>query len=59
MGSLAKGFLQQAISKKLKEKGMIPSSVSAVEKRLKVLKEHFNAKNPTHLVALAKDFGLI
>jgi DNA-binding NarL/FixJ family response regulator len=59
MGSLAKGFLQEAISKKLKEKGMIPSSVSAVEKRLKVLKEHFNAKNPTHLVAIAKDFGLI
>lgn len=59
MTSLAKGFLQEAISKKLKEKGIGPSSVSAIEKRLKVLKEHFKAKNPTHLIAIAKDFGLI
>ncbi|WP_299671101.1 response regulator [uncultured Polaribacter sp.] len=56
---LSKGFLQEAISDKLKEKGITPSSVSAVEKRLKFLKEHFNANNPTHLVAIAKDFGLI
>ena len=26
---------------------------------LKFLKEHFNANNPAHLVAIAKDFGLI
>ena len=43
----------------LKEKGMSPSSISAIEKRLKILKEHFNANNPAHLVAIAKDFGLI
>ncbi|PQJ82905.1 response regulator [Polaribacter glomeratus] len=57
--NLSYGFLQEDISKKLKEKGVTPSSVSAVEKRLKFLKEHFNANNPTHLVAIAKDFGLI
>ncbi|TXD53111.1 MULTISPECIES: response regulator [unclassified Polaribacter] len=59
IASLSQGFLQEDISKKLKKKGTIPSSVSAVEKRLKILKEHFNAKNPAHLVAIAKDFGLI
>ena len=59
IASLSKGLLQEGISKKLKEKGVIPSSMSAIEKRLKFLKEHFNAKNPTHLVAIAKDFGLI
>ena len=56
---LSKGLLQEAISKKLKEKGISPSSVSAIEKRLRILKEHFNANNPTHLVAIAKDLGLI
>ncbi|ARV14578.1 DNA-binding response regulator [Polaribacter sp. SA4-12] len=56
---LSEGLLQEAISEKLKEKGITPSSVSAVEKRLKFLKEHFNANNPAHLVAIAKDFGLI
>ncbi|WP_158838402.1 response regulator [Polaribacter sp. L3A8] len=56
---LSKGLVQEAISKKLKEKGMSPSSISAIEKRLKFLKEHFNANNPAHLVAIAKDFGLI
>lgn len=57
--SLSKGLLQEEISKKLKEKGITPSSVSAIEKRLKFLKVHFNANNPAHLVAIAKDFGLI
>jgi DNA-binding NarL/FixJ family response regulator len=56
---LSKGFLQEAISLQLKEKGFSPFSVSSIEKRLKFLKEHFNANNPTHLVAIAKDFGLI
>jgi len=56
---LSKGLLQEAISKKLKEKGISPSSISAIEKRLKFLKEHFNANNPAHLVAITKDFGLI
>lgn len=57
--SLSKGLLQGAISEKLKVKGMVPSSISAIEKRLKILREHFDAKNPTHLVAIAKDLGLI
>lgn len=56
---LAKGSLQGQISEKLKELDWNPSSVSAVEKRLKFLKEHFNANNPAHLVAMSKDLGLI
>ena len=56
---MSKGLVQEAISKSLKEKGISPSSISAIEKRLKFLKEHFNANNPAHLVAIAKDFGLI
>lgn len=57
--NLSKGLLQDDISKKLKRKGIQPSSTSAVEKRLKLLREYFNANNPAHLVAIAKDFGLI
>ncbi|MDX1828761.1 MAG: response regulator [Lutibacter sp.] len=56
---LSKGYLQEQISDLLKEKKWSPTSVSTIEKRLKLLKEHFNANNPTHLVSLAKDLGLI
>ncbi|PCH75987.1 MAG: response regulator [Flavobacteriaceae bacterium] len=56
---LSEGMSQPEISTYLKNQMMIPSGVSAIEKRLKLLKEHFNAKNPTHLVAIAKDLGLI
>lgn len=56
---LSKGLLQGEISKRLKGLSWNPSSVSAVEKRLKFLKEHFNANNPAHLVAISKDLGLI
>ncbi|MGY0408962.1 MAG: helix-turn-helix transcriptional regulator, partial [Polaribacter sp.] len=56
---LSKGLLQKTISKELKMAKFSPYSVSSLEKRLKSLKEYFNADNPTHLVAIAKDFGLI
>ncbi|MDN3620515.1 response regulator [Polaribacter undariae] len=59
IASLSMGSLQEEISKSLRKKGCFPSSISAIEKRLKFLKEHFNASNPTHLVAIAKDFGLV
>lgn len=57
--SLSKGFLQEEISSKLKEINWSPTSVSTIEKRLKFLKEHFNANNPAHLVSITKDLGLI
>ena len=56
---LSQGLLQGQISENLKKLDWTPSSVSAVEKRLKFLKEHFNANNPAHLVAMSKDLGLI
>jgi DNA-binding NarL/FixJ family response regulator len=56
---LSKGYLQEEISAILKEKSWSPTSVSSIEKRLKFLREHFNATNPTHLVAITKDLGLI
>ena len=59
LDSLSKGFLQEEISSKLKEINWSPTSVSTIEKRLKLLKEHFNANNPAHLVSITKDLGLI
>lgn len=59
LACLADGLDQKEISEVFKSKGIKPSSVSSVEKRLKLLKENFNASNPTQLVAITKDFGLI
>lgn len=56
---LAKGLSQEQISLELQDKKVKPSSVSSVEKKLKFLREHFNANNPAHLVAIAKDLGLV
>ena len=56
---LSNGYLQEEISEKLKKNKWSPTSVSAIEKRLKFLKEHFNAQTPAHLVAVAKDLGLV
>ena len=56
---LSEGLDQKDICKKLKIKGIKPYSISSVEKRLKLLKENFNANNPTQLIAITKDFGLI
>tara|TARA_R110001606_G_scaffold115362_1_gene243424 strand:- start:1852 stop:2520 length:669 start_codon:yes stop_codon:yes gene_type:complete len=59
MKYLSKGVLQDDLPRLFKEKEIKPSGKSSIEKRLKFLKEHFKANNPTHLVAIAKDFGLI
>jgi len=56
---LSKGHLQEEISRILKQKNFSPTSISTIEKRLKFLKEHFNANNPAHLVSISKDLGLI
>ncbi|MFZ2282492.1 MAG: response regulator [Lutibacter sp.] len=56
---LSDGFSQEQISDKLKEKKWTPTSISSIEKKIKFLREHFNANNPTHLVSIAKDLGLI
>lgn len=56
---LSNGFSQERISEELKEKNWLPTSISSIEKRLKFLREHFNANNPAHLVSIAKDLGLV
>src|SRR5690606_10320711 len=56
---LAHGYSQEDISKNLKAKGINPSSVSSIEKRINKLKIYFKAKNTVHLIAQVKDFGLI
>ena len=56
---LAEGNSQENLPTLFKENDIKPSGKSSIEKRIKFLKEHFNANNPTHLVAIAKDFGLI
>jgi DNA-binding NarL/FixJ family response regulator len=55
---LANGLSQQEIAKLFKRRGINPSSLSSIEKRLNNLKDNFMAKNTTHLVAIAKDLGL-
>ncbi|MBI9042743.1 response regulator [Lutibacter sp.] len=56
---LSNGNSQEDISKSLEKKSWTPSSMSSIEKRLKFLREHFNANNPAHLVSITKDLGLI
>jgi DNA-binding NarL/FixJ family response regulator len=56
---LSEGYSQEEISDKLKEKKWSPTSISSIEKKLKFLREHFNANTPSHLVSIAKDLGLV
>tara|TARA_R110001583_G_scaffold22671_2_gene84751 strand:- start:808 stop:1473 length:666 start_codon:yes stop_codon:yes gene_type:complete len=56
---LSIGYSQEQISEALKEKKWLPTSISSIEKRLKFLREHFNANNPAHLVSIAKDLGIV
>ncbi|MFL0169075.1 DNA-binding response regulator [Tenacibaculum maritimum] len=57
--SLANGLEQKEISYELKKNKQQPSSISTIEKRLKLLKEYFNANTSAQLIAITKDFGLI
>lgn len=56
---LATGLSQDQIEEKLKTEGIKPNSKSAIEKKLKELKEEFQAKNSIHLVSIMKDLKLI
>ena len=56
---LSKGLSQEEISHHFKQKNISPSSLSSIEKRLNLLRIQFNANNVIHLVAIAKDLGLI
>lgn len=56
---LSYGQTQENIATYFKEKGISPSGVSSIEKRLNRLKLQLDAKNTIQLVANAKDLGLI
>lgn len=56
---LAKGLSQEDISIQFKSNAISPNSLSTIEKRLNKLRIQFKANNVIHLVATAKDLGLI
>ncbi|HSI68728.1 MAG TPA: response regulator [Gillisia sp.] len=56
---VSQGLTQEEIRAKLKQKNIKPSSKSAIEKRLKELRENFNAKTTAHLISIVKDLKLI
>lgn len=56
---LAKGMLLKNIPDYLKENNIKRSSMSAVEKRLKDIKESLDINSNEQLIAFCKDFGII
>ncbi len=59
MKLLSNGLGQDQISTHFKSHNIQPSSLSAIEKRIIKLRNHFNANNSVHLISIAKDLGLI
>jgi len=57
--SIANGLSQDEIQEKFKKDNISPASKSAIEKRLKELREDFKAKNTSHLIGIVKDLKLI
>jgi hypothetical protein len=56
---MSNGLSQDEISQLFKKNNISPSSLSTIEKRLNKLRIQFRANNAIHLVAIAKDLGLI
>ncbi|PRX45654.1 response regulator [Salegentibacter salegens] len=56
---LSNGYTQDEIERELKKKNIKPSSRSAIEKRLKELREEFEANTNPHLIGIMKDLKLI
>jgi len=56
---LAQGYTLDQISNEFKAKSITPNGTSSIEKRINKLKIYFKANNNVHLIAIAKDFGLI
>ena len=57
--SLSKGLILDEISIDFKNSGIIPNGSSSIEKRINKLKIFFKASNNVHLIAIAKDLGLV
>ena len=56
---LSYGVPQEKMEERFVDLGIKPSSKSSIEKRINKLKTYFKANNTIHLVAIAKDLGLI
>ncbi|KAF2506463.1 DNA-binding transcriptional response regulator [Flavobacterium foetidum] len=56
---LAQGYILENISKEFKALSIAPNGTSSIEKRINKLKIYFKANNNVHLIAIAKDFGLV
>lgn len=56
---LSNGVAQEKMHLKFEELGIEPNSKSTIEKRIGKLKDYFKANNTVHLIAIAKDLGLI
>ncbi|MFA9191173.1 response regulator [Flavobacterium sp. FZUC8N2.13] len=59
MEKLSLGISQEALESVFKKEGITPNSKSSIEKHINKLKIYFKANNTTHLVAIAKDLGII
>lgn len=56
---LSIGISQENMELVFKKEGITPNSKSSIEKHINKLKIYFKANNTTHLVAIAKDLGII
>lgn len=56
---LSQGHILESISKEFKDLSITPNGTSSIEKRINKLKIYFKANNNVHLIAIAKDFGLV
>ena len=56
---LAQGLTLENISSEFKANSIAPNGTSSLEKRINKLKIYFKANNNVHLIAIAKDFGLV
>lgn len=59
LNCVANGLTQKQIEDAFKKKNISPSSKSAIEKRLKELREEFGANTTPHLIGIVKDLKII
>ena len=57
--SLSRGLILDEIALDFKNTEIVPNGSSSIEKRINKLKIFFKANNNVHLIAIAKDLGLV
>jgi DNA-binding NarL/FixJ family response regulator len=56
---ISKGYTQDEVREEFKKRSISPNSKSAIEKKLKELREQFNANTTPHLIGILKDLNII